>query len=50
MRSPAYLVAVAFLMAGPALDVFAAREDLPGIGAFASRGAPVDGATPRIAA
>ncbi|MGO4715562.1 hypothetical protein [Bradyrhizobium sp. 2TAF24] len=48
MRALSFLLAFAFVLAAPALDVSAAGDALPGVGTFAYGGPPAGVSTPAI--
>ena len=46
MRIVSFMLALAFVLAGPALGVPAAQDSLPGVGTFAYCGSPITGTAP----
>jgi len=48
MRALSFVLAIAFVLGAPALDVSAAKDALPGVGTFAYSGSPVDAVAPAI--
>jgi hypothetical protein len=48
MRALSFILAFAFVLAGPALSRSAKTDNLPGVGTFAYSGSPTAAATPSV--